>query len=164
MRDTEQRKLKYEQECIELESRIKFLTNSLYDSAAKADHKKTKLALGDMSHNFGLAKQESDLIFLKLSLIKEAMSQLFLIAFRKQRDLYISELMKYANCKAFYLDKLLWVRASGSMAIKMYLATARIEGDYDTKTFIKYYLKSVNAESVSDREWHMYLVQAMKLL
>jgi hypothetical protein len=164
LRDADQRRVKYEQECIELENRLKFLTNSLYDKEEKAEHKKTKLILGDMAHNFGIAKQESDLIYKKLSLIQEAMSQSFLITFRKQRDLHIHELMKYANCKAFYLDKLLWIRASSSMTIKLYLATARIEGDYDTKTFIKYYLKSVNVENASDSEWHMYLVQAMKLL
>ena len=155
---------KFEQDCAAIEEKIKTLEKQLYIPEIRVEHKKLKLLLGDAAHHFATARQEYDDTLEKISLIKKSLYSIFTTRFKATRDSYIVSLMACANTKAFYLDKLLWKKAQKSPAVSNYILTSRIEGNYDLKTFIKYYLKNINAESAADRDWHMYLVNVMKLL
>lgn len=160
----EHNRSKYESQCVDIDEKLKKLKSSIHDPKIKEAYKQLKLSLGDAAHHFATARTEQEKIYKALESIKASTHNHFLTTFKTLREHYISELMKYSNVKAFYLDKLLWIRASQSNAIKFFLATAQIKGDYDTKTFIKYYLKNINAENSADKEWHMYLTQVLKIL
>jgi hypothetical protein len=164
IKEIEHRRSKFEQECEQLQAKIKILEKQLYIPEAKAQHKQLKLSLGSAAHYFGTAKSEYEEAYEKMAYIKKVTHSYFIKAFKEHRDACIAELLSYANIKCFYLDKLLWSKAQNSPTIKVFLATARIEGDYDTRTFLKYYLKNINAESAADKDWHMYLVKVMKIL
>lgn len=164
IKEIEHRKSKFEQECNQIEKKLKTLEKQLYIPEVKAEYKDLKLKLGAMAHYFGTAKTEYDDAYEKMSYIKNLTHGLFLKTFKDHSNACITELLAYANNKAFYLDKVLWSKAQESPTIKLFLATARIEGDYDTKTFLKYYLKNINPESAADKDWHSYLVQVMKML
>jgi hypothetical protein len=162
--DSISRKGKYESDCNSIEERIKIIQSQLNTQAARDEYKRLKLQLGDASHNFALAREEADLCAAKMSIFKKTLQPLFYASFKKSRDFYVAELATCTNTKAYYLDRYLWYRAQKSKTISNFLQNSNIDGEYDMKTYIKYYLKNVNAEGAADRDWHHYLIKALEIL
>lgn len=147
-----------------VKERIAVLSKQLSTQAAAIEYKKLKLELGDIAHNFALAKSEYESCFEKISTLKSALYPIFCSEFKRLREKYTVGLTEAASTKAYYLDKYMWACAQKNHTISNFLARANIDGDYDTKTYIKYYLKNINTESASDSEWHRYLKKVMELL
>ncbi len=147
-----------------VKERIGVLSKQLNTQAAMAEYKKLKLELGDIAHNFALAKSEYESCFEKINALKSALYPIFASEFKLLRDRYVAGLTEAASTKAYYLDKYMWACAQKNHTISNFLARANIDGEYDTKTYIKYYLKNINTESASDSEWHRYLKKVTELL
>lgn len=59
-----------------------------------------------------------------------------------------SDFLLLLNTKAYELDRLLWDRAKGSTAIRRFFIKAGIYGTYSSKTFLKYFLRSLDHDKI----------------
>jgi hypothetical protein len=155
----------YEMKLRQLDGQIKLLTTQAINDEEKAKELKlVKEKYADAVHNFALARDRVIELAKTLDEYEKTFHTLFLDRFSLDKKLYLERLTDAINIKAFYLDKLIWYRAERNRRIVDFMASAGIEGNYDTKTFIKYYLRNINISSSMDKEWHMYLKKAMEIL
>jgi hypothetical protein len=112
------------------------------------------------------AQYKEDFVNLKSKLVEfEKSEELeFFPKFKELRAKYLQDLEKVLNSKMFYFDKLLWYEAQKSMSIERFFSEANIEGDYSTKTFIKYYLKNIDISKANNSEWLGYLNKILRVL
>ncbi|MDR0747719.1 MAG: hypothetical protein LBE89_07490 [Helicobacteraceae bacterium] len=84
-----------------------------------------------------------------------------------QYDEYMSSikdgLFEVTNTKSYYFDKLMWDFAASSPLIQKFFTQSRIEGDYSTKTMIRYYLRNIDIGKSNTSEWHKYLLDVLKV-
>ncbi|MCL9820307.1 hypothetical protein NCR96_00920 [Helicobacter sp. 14348-15] len=59
-----------------------------------------------------------------------------------------TDFIKLLNTKAFDLDFLLWQRAKGSLSVRRFFIEAGITGTYSSKTFLKYFLRSLDKTKI----------------
>jgi uncharacterized protein YxeA len=89
---------------------------------------------------------------------------MFLSWFEEYKNYYLSELRGATNAKFYYLDKLLWYKAERSQEIRRFFKDSGIRGNYDTKTFIEYYLRNIDLKKTFDKGWHTYLKEILTIL
>lgn len=58
------------------------------------------------------------------------------------------DFIKLLNAKAFDLDCLLWQRAKRSLSVRRFFIKAGITGTYSSKTFLKYFLRSLDRNKI----------------
>ncbi|TLD85594.1 hypothetical protein [Helicobacter sp. MIT 05-5294] len=58
------------------------------------------------------------------------------------------DFIKLLNAKAFDLDRLLWQRAKRSLSVRRFFIEAGITGTYSSKTFLKYFLRSLDRNKI----------------
>lgn len=158
------KKGRFEDEYNSIQEKMKALEGKLNVQSTREAHKKLKLQLGDVAYHFSIAKKEYEECAQKINVLKKTLYPLFLAEFKQMREKYVVDLLAAANTKAYYLDKYLWYSAQKSKSVANFLKTANIDGDYDMKTYIKYYLKNINSENTADRDWHHYLLKVADLL
>jgi len=88
----------------------------------------------------------------------------FFPKFNKLKEMNILKLEKILNSKLYYFDKLLWYNASQSDAVVNFFIKSDIEGDFSTKTFIKYHLKNIDVSKTYNSEWLMYLKKILRII
>ncbi|KPH54340.1 hypothetical protein [Helicobacter pullorum] len=59
-----------------------------------------------------------------------------------------NDFIKILNSKAYELDCLLWQRAKQSLSVRRFFIEAGITGTYSSKTFLKYFLKSLDRTKI----------------
>lgn len=69
---------------------------------------------------------------------------------------YQKVLAEILNYKASELDYTIWEHASRSKLIREYFDDAGIEGDYSTKTFLKYYLGTLDKKQLGDEQVELF--------
>ena len=70
--------------------------------------------------------------------------------FSKASVKYEKVFLDILNAQAFLLDAKLWNQAKRSKAIKAHFHKASIEGEFNTKTYLKYYLDTLDSGQVSE--------------
>jgi CheY-like chemotaxis protein len=73
-----------------------------------------------------------------------------------------AKLIKILNVKAYYFDSMMWSRAKNSMIIRQFFIDSGIEGTYSSKTFLKYFLRTLDKEKLN--ESNKELVNLLKYL
>jgi hypothetical protein len=155
------------------ESRMRSIENMISDIERSPDKKKDtaegkleikrlKEKYADAVHHFAVSRDKLKDLSTQLQDLTNLFKPMFMNLFEMSKDDYIRRLSRVINIKSFYLDKLLWDRASKSARVKKFFSDAQIEGEYDTKTYINYYLKNIRVEHSKDNSWHRYLKEALK--
>ncbi|WP_428737289.1 hypothetical protein [Sulfurimonas sp.] len=67
-------------------------------------------------------------------------------------------LLDILNAQAYLLDSKLWEVAKHSKAIKAYFQNSSIEGELNTKTYLKYYLDSLDGNKMNEETKKLYEV------
>ncbi|MDR2033800.1 MAG: hypothetical protein LBP89_04130 [Helicobacteraceae bacterium] len=113
----------------------------------------------------GLARAKDKLIIIgkQLKELEYMMSAEFFKSFAEYSENIGDGLREVIQTKSYYFDKLLWELAEESQLITKFFRQARIEGDYSTKTFIKYYLRNIDINKSNSSDWHIYLSEALKV-
>jgi len=88
----------------------------------------------------------------------------FFPRFNKLREMHLKKLEKIINVKLYYFDKLLWYNASKSNLIVEFFNKSNIDGDFSTKTFIKYFLKNIDMSKSHNSDWLIYLQKILKVV
>jgi hypothetical protein len=144
---------------IESQAKVKKLTEE-----DKERYRINKKFYADATHEFGIMRNRlqevSDEIFEFNKRYKPEFSKLF----STYRATYLKKLLDSINIKSYYLDKMLWDIARYNKKIIDFLQSSNIDGFFDTKTFLKYYLNTIDLTHTRDREWHEILVDSMRLL
>lgn len=156
-----------------LEEKMAF-HESIYKSVAALGNKMSeedkqryilnKKFYADATHHFGEVKTRLQELLDEIHRFHEAYRPEFLKKFNTLRIQYLKRLLTCINIKSYYLDKMLWDVARCNRRIVAFLVDSNIDGFFDTKTFLKYYLNSIDLANTNDREWHTILVENMKLL
>jgi len=69
---------------------------------------------------------------------------------------YKKVLTTILNHKAYDLDYEIWKQAGHSKLIKDYFKESGIEGDYSTKTFLRYYLKTLSKDKLKEEQKDLF--------
>ena len=70
--------------------------------------------------------------------------------FLKEAEIYKISLLEILDAQAFLIDAQLWQEAKISKAIKTYFKESSIDGELNTKTYLKYYLNSLNSAKMTE--------------
>ncbi len=66
------------------------------------------------------------------------------------------KLIKILNAKAYKFDTLLWNRAKLSKIIRQFFMDSGIEGTYNSKTFLKYYLRTLDKDKLTTENRELF--------
>jgi len=132
------------------------------DLESEIKHCNTRLA--NSYHNLAKLKEKLASLVEEMKYFKKTLADIFKTKYESCREEYFVEWKKIINIKCYYLDKLLWFEASESKMVQKFFLNADIDGNYDIKTFIKYYIKNIDIEKSKDTEWHNYLLSTLKVL
>ncbi|CAM2816324.1 hypothetical protein [Helicobacter burdigaliensis] len=102
----------------------------------------------DLLHYLSLQKEK----LAKITKAGEDFEEEFFEPFLKSYIPLIKELkrdfIELLNTKAYDLDKLLWQRAKRSLSVRRFFIEAGITGTYSSKTFLKYFLRSLDTTKI----------------
>jgi hypothetical protein len=114
----------------------------------------------------GLAKAKEKLLTVSQQLkeLESLMKDQFYKQFNEYATSIRDGLCEVLHTKGYYFDKLLWENAANSQLIQKSFRQAQIEGDYSTKTFIRYYLRNIDINKSNTSDWHIYLQEVLKVL
>ena len=118
----------------------------------------------DAIHNLSKVKDRLQFLRGKAFDLEKLFEDEFYRQFGEYKEYYMENLKLIINTKTFYLDKLLWFKAKDSENVIKFFKNSHIQGNYDTKTFIRYYLKNINLDHAKDGSWHSYLAEVVDLL
>lgn len=117
----------------------------------------------DAMHKYAEADQELIVIRKKIKQLEFIFLDEFNLQFGQYKNYYTHLLTRIVNIKAFYFDKLLWYSAKESDIIRKFFRDSKIQGDYETQTFIKYYIRNLNIDQTREHDWHTYLNECLKM-
>ncbi len=103
----------------------------------------------DLLHEVALMRDKQEKLRVVLEEFRSENIEEFL---KKQQALsrYLdSKLIRMLNIKAYKFDTMLWERAKKSKIIRQFFMDADIDGTYSSKTFLKYYLRTLDKEKLS---------------
>jgi DNA repair exonuclease SbcCD ATPase subunit len=127
------------------------------------EYKKVKRNYVDTIYELSKNKDRFYQVKEELERLEKEEERKFFPKFEKLKDLHIKKLEKILNVKLYYFEKLLWHNASNSQAVVKFFETSNIDGDFSTKTFIKYFLKKIDPSKTQDSEWYSYLQKMLKV-
>lgn len=154
----------YEAKMRQHEEELSHYTLPIDDMKLLYQYNKIKGNYAESIHFSVLNRDRAKDISAELNRIQEVLKPYFAKHFVYARDGLFIRFRAVVNAKAYYLDRYLWYRASKSKTIQRFFKSSHIEGNYDTKTFVKYYLKNINVTKLRDNEWHNYLIKLLDTL
>jgi hypothetical protein len=80
----------------------------------------------------------------------------FLEQFTEASRKYRKQILYILDAQAFMFDDLLWRQAKKSKVIKHFFQEAHIQGDYCAKTYLKYYLNTLDPELLSPEQQELF--------
>jgi hypothetical protein len=146
------------------ENELKMYKEAPKDTELLNKYKNLKKRNVDAIYYFSEYKDEFIDIKSKLVEFEKNEELEFFPKFKDLKDKYLSSLENILNSKMFYFNKLLWYEAQKSETITRFFEESNIDGDYSTKTFIKYYLKNIDISKANNSEWLTYLNKILKVL
>lgn len=76
--------------------------------------------------------------------------------FKKASQEYKRDIIDILSAQAYILDTELWQKAKTSKAIKAHFHKAGISGSFNTKTYLKYYLDTLDSSKMTDETKKLY--------
>ena len=106
----------------------------------------------DLIHKQSILKEENNYLYDLLISFKKQYNLIFVKEFKKSAIILDKEFLKILDAKAYDLDYRLWVKAKKSKNVREFFAKSKIDGNYSSKTYLKYYLKHIdsNVETSED--------------
>jgi len=163
MKKTDGQKGKYKSLMLQAENQLEAM-KEIKTKEDLAKQKNLKRRYADALHKYSECEEELKVIRKKLKYLEEVFQEEFFEQFEQYRDYYLSVLKRVVNVKAYYFDKLLWYNAKDSEIIRKFFKDSKIEGDYETKTFVKYYIRNLNIDQTKEHSWHAYLTEVLRML
>ena len=112
-------------------------------------YKRKYVDLIDMAQNL---KEENSTIVDDIFQFENVYKEIFEKFFSQEVSVLLKILRKELNALAYEFDTVLWKNAKESKAIQKFFKEAKIEGSYSTKTFMKYYLKTLKTDKMNSKD------------
>ncbi len=80
----------------------------------------------------------------------------FIESFQSLGEKYEKLLLQTLDAQAFIFDIVLWEKAKLSRVIKRFFSEAQIDGEFSSKTYLKYYLSSLDKEKLSEEQRSLF--------
>lgn len=113
----------------------------------------------DLLHELALMREKRD----KLTKILSDFKQKHLDEFEKEEkslSRYLdAKLLRILNVKAYKFDTTMWEKAKKSRLIRQFFMDAGIEGTYSSRTFLKYYLKTLDKDKLTPENKELFELQ-----
>jgi len=138
--EAELEKIKSSKKDIELEKRLKKARGDYVDAIHK---------------NASLTEELNAMDDLK-AIYTEIYFEPFMTELSELKVQYKKVLLKILSYKAYDLDYEIWKHASKSILIREYFKESGIEGDYSTKTFLRYYLNTLSKDKLGDEQRELF--------
>jgi len=143
-----------------LESKIKGIEreiDELQKRQSKSDElKRYKTYYVDSIHRARNLKDENVELQKALGKFESKYKDEFTIYYTKEAKIYDSFIKEQLNGYAYEFDKKMWENAENSSAIRAFFKRANIEEEYSSKTFLKYFLKSLDNTKFSQEHKRLY--------
>jgi hypothetical protein len=80
----------------------------------------------------------------------------FFELFKEASSRYKDQILGILDAQAFLFDEQLWMQAQRSKVIQNFFQESHIQGEYCSKTFLKYYLNSLDKDKVSQEQKELF--------
>ncbi len=80
----------------------------------------------------------------------------FFEIFEEASKRYRYQIVHILDAQAYLFDEQLWMQAQKSKVIQNFFEQSHIQGDYSSKTFLKYYLNSLDPEKISEEQRELF--------
>ncbi len=100
----------------------------------------------DNLHEISLIKDKREVLLNKIKSFEMQNLEIFSSEFYEILNKTVDSINEILDGLAFEFDTLLWEEARNSEVIKKFFAEAKIQGSFSSKTFLKYYLNSIDEE------------------
>lgn len=111
--------------------------------------KPIKKRYADTIYEISVIKKRLSLLFSSITGFKNRYYEPFCDLFEQNLKYYKTKIVKIMNVKAYEFDYTLWSNAKESPLIRKFFADCDIDGTYSSKTFLKYFLKSLDKEKLT---------------
>ena len=143
-----------------LESKIKVIEreiDALQQGQGNADElKRYKTYYVDSIHRARNLKDENIGLQKSLENFASKYKDEFTIYYTKEAKIYDAFIKEQLNGYAYEFDKKMWENAENSSAIRAFFKRANIEEEYSSKTFLKYFIRSLDNTKFSPEHKRLY--------
>lgn len=87
---------------------------------------------------------------------EQAHKEEFFERFKEASKTYRDQIVGILDAQAYLFDEQLWMQAQRSKVIQNFFAESHIQGEYCSKTFLKYYLNSLDKDKVSKEQKELF--------
>ena len=112
-------------------------------------YKRKYVDLIDSTQNL---KEENSSIIENITTFEKVYQNIFEKFFVKETIVISKILEKEMDILAYQFDTILWENAKNSVDVNKFFEESKIEGNYSTKTFMKYYLKTLKNEKMNKKD------------
>lgn len=128
----------------------------------ESQYKKNNGEYVDNLHEISQIKDKREILLQKIKDFEMSNLELFTAEFYVVLNSTIADMNEILDGLAYEFDTILWQEARNSEIIRKFFAEAKIQGSFSSKTFLKYYLKSVDEEQA--RETNRSLFELLNYL
>lgn len=140
----------------DLTREIELATVSKHAEAKELDLKKLNRFYVDSIHQAGTLKEENAIILEALEKFKNSYRQTFTEMYEEEAKKYNDYIREQLNGYAYEFDKKMWESAEKSASIRSFFKRANIEEDYSSRTFLKYFIKSLDDTKLSNEHKRLF--------
>jgi hypothetical protein len=132
------------------------LRSSLQFPKLDEEHKELKKNYVDTVHEIASLNERYKLAMSLMKGFEKEHQNGFFEEFTEASRKYRSQILFILDAQAFMFDDLLWRQAKKSKVIKRFFEEAHIQGEYCAKTYLKYYLNTLDQEIISTEQQELF--------
>ncbi len=122
------------------------------------EHKELKGEYVDTVHMMASLDEEYHRDLELMLVFEQEYKEEFFELFQKASKKYREQILNILDAQAFLFDEQLWIQAQRSKVIQKFFEESHIQGEYCSKTFLKYYLNSLDKEMLSQEQRELFEV------
>lgn len=110
----------------------------------------------DNLHYVATQREMLNLLTRQIDNFKNTHFKEFVREFEPLVRFYDAKLIKILNVRAYEFDSMLWGQAKQSKLIRQFFVDSGIEGTYSSKTFLKYYLRTLDKDKLNEHNKKLF--------
>ncbi len=132
------------------------LRSSPVFEALDEEHKKLKSEYVDTVHMMATLDEIYHHNLELMLTFEQGYKESFFEIFHAASKAYREQILTILDAQAYLFDEQLWMQAQKSKAIQRFFEHSNIQGDFSSKTYLKYYLNSLDPDKVSTEQRELF--------
>lgn len=133
----------------DMQKKIDYCNNAEEIESKKIDLKRLNSYFVDSIHRSGILKDENTQLKTLLDKFEKRYRDEFIFIYTDEAKKYDEFLKEQLNGYAYEFDKKMWKSAEKSSVIHSFFKRAKIEDDFSSKTFLKYFIRGLDETKYS---------------